>query len=99
MYFSKIDVVSEFNNIRILQGEEYLTAFCIRFRLYESLVMPFGLTGALATFQRYINDILREYLNVFYIAYINDILIYSRSRKAHQLHLVLVPTALRKVDL
>ena len=57
-YFTKVDIISAFNNIRIRKGQEYLTAFRTRLGLYESLVMPFGLTGAPATFQRYINNIL-----------------------------------------
>jgi hypothetical protein len=49
-YFSKIDIISAFNNVRIKEGHEKLTAFLTRFGLFESLVMPFGLTRALATF-------------------------------------------------
>jgi hypothetical protein len=49
-YFTKVDIVSAFNNIRIKEGQEYLTAFRTRFRLFKTLVMPFGLTRALATF-------------------------------------------------
>ena len=49
-YFSKINIVAAFNNIRIKEGLEYLTTFRTRFGLYKSLVMPFRLTGAPATF-------------------------------------------------
>ena len=98
-YFSKIDIISAFNNIRMREGEEYLTAFRTRFGLYESLVMPFGMTGAPATFQRYINDALREYLDVFCTAYLDDILIYSRTREEHTEHLRLVLGALRDAGL
>jgi len=76
-YFSKIDIVAAFNNIRIKEGLEYLTAFRTCFSLYKSLVIPFRLTSAPATFQRYINDVLRQYLDIFYNAYLDDILIYS----------------------
>jgi hypothetical protein len=61
--------------------------------------MPFGLSRALATFQRFINDTLREYLDVFCTAYLDDILIYSRTRGEHEKHLRLVLTALRKAGL
>jgi transposase InsO family protein len=98
-YFSKIDIVSAFNNLRIRKGEEYLTAFRTRFGLYESLVMPFGLTGAPATFQRYINSALRRYLDLFCTAYLDDILIYSRTREEHVEHLRLVLQALREAGL
>ncbi|KAG0154371.1 hypothetical protein PDIDSM_1751 [Penicillium digitatum] len=45
-FFTKIDIISAFNNLRIAKGQEYLTAFRTRLGLFESLVMPFGLTGA-----------------------------------------------------
>ena len=86
-FFSKIDIISAFNNVRMKRGQEYLTAFRTRFGLFESLVMPFGLTGAPATFQRFINDTLREYLDLFCSAYLDDILIYSRTKEKHWTHL------------
>ncbi|GKU10375.1 unnamed protein product, partial [Fusarium langsethiae] len=66
---------------------------------YESLVMPFGLTGAPATFQRYINDALREYLDIFCTAYLDDILIYSRTREEHVEQLKMVLEKLRAAGL
>jgi hypothetical protein len=98
-FFSKVDIIAAFNNVRMKAGQEYLTAFRTRFGLYESLVMPFGLSGAPATFQRFINDTLREYLDVFCTAYLDDILIYSRTRGEHENHLRLVLTALRGAGL
>jgi hypothetical protein len=98
-YFTKIDIVSAFNNIRMKKGQEYLTAFRTRFGLYESLVMPFGLTGAPATFQRFMNDTLREYLDVFCTAYLDDILIYSRTREEHLSHVRKVLESLRQAGL
>jgi hypothetical protein len=98
-YFTKIDIVSAFNNIRIKAGQEYLTAFRTRFGLFETLVMPFGLTGAPATFQRYINDALRDYLDTFCTAYLDDILIYSRTRAEHLNHVRCVLQRLREAGL
>ena len=57
-------------------GEEWKTAFRTRYGLYEYMVMLFGLTNAPATCQEMINDTLREYLDVFVIAYLDDILVY-----------------------
>lgn len=98
-FFTKIDIISAFNLVRIKEGQEYLTAFRTRFGLFESLVMPFGMTGAPATFQRFINDTLKEYLDIFCTAYLDDILIYSKTRTEHVEHVGKVLDALRKAKL
>ena len=72
------------------EGEEWKTAFRIRYGLFESLIMNFGLCGAPSSFQNYINDILHEYLDTFCSAYIDDILIYSKTKKEHLKHVQLV---------
>lgn len=98
-YFTKIDIISAFNNLRIKKGLEYLTAFRTRLGLFESLVMPFGLTGAPASFQRFMNDTLRDYLDTFCTAYLDDILIYSKTREEHNHHVRLVLEKLRDAGL
>ena len=74
-------------------------AFRMRYGLYDSLVMPFGLTNALADFQCFINDILHPFLDAFYTAYLDDILIYSETLEEHQAHVKKVLEALSKVGL
>jgi hypothetical protein len=54
-----------------------MTAFRTRYRLFEWIVTPFGLANTLSTFQRYINWALRDYLDEFYLVYIDNILIYT----------------------
>lgn len=76
-WLTKLDVIAAFHKVRVQEGDEWKTAFRTRYGLYEWLVTPFGLTGAPATFQRYINHTLRDYLDEFCSAYIDDILIYS----------------------
>jgi hypothetical protein len=98
-FFTKIDIISAFNNVRMKEGHEKLTAFLTRFGLFESLVMPFGLTGAPATFQRFINDSLREYLDQFCSAYLDDILIYSKTETEHTEHVRKVLQRLREAGL
>ena len=98
-YFSKIDIISAFNNVRMKEGHKKLTAFLTRFRLFESLVMPFGLTRAPATFQRFINNSLRDYLDQFCSAYLDDILIYSKTREEHEEHVRKVLQRLREAGL
>ena len=76
-WLTKLDITAAFHKIRIAEGDEWKTAFRTRYGLFEWLVTPFGLTGGPATFQRYINHTLREYLDEFISAYLDDILIYS----------------------
>ena len=97
--FSKIDIIAAFNRLRMAEGEEWKTAFATRWGLYEYLVLPFGLTGGPSTFQRYINDALREFLDEFATAYLDDILIYSNSIREHRRHVSLVLQRLREFGL
>ena len=80
-WFTKLDVVQAFHKVRVAEGEEWKTAFRTRYGLFEWLVTPFGLSGAPATFQRYINKILQDFLDDFASAYIDDILIYTSGSK------------------
>lgn len=76
-WFTKVDVIAAFHKIRIAKGDEWKTAFRTRYGLYEWLVTPFGLANAPSTFQRYINWALRDYLDDFCSAYMDDVLIYT----------------------
>ena len=58
--------------------------------------MPFNITNVLATFQRLINNILKEYLDVFYSVYLDNILIYLKDIKKHNKYIKLVLAALDK---
>ena len=80
-YISKVDVISAFHRIRVKDDDEWKMAFNTRFGLYEWLVTPFGLTGAPATFQRYINWVLRDELDICCSAYIDDVIIYDGTQK------------------
>ena len=59
------------------EGEKYKTAFKTCYRLYKFLVMPIGLTNALATCQDLVNSTLRDLLDISVVAYIDDILVYT----------------------
>jgi hypothetical protein len=71
---------------------------CIRTRYgsFEFLVMPFGLTNSPSTFQAVMNDFFREYLDEFVMAYIEDILIFSRTAEDHLRHVELILARLRQ---
>jgi len=98
-WFTKFDIPSAFHRIRIKEGDEWKTAFRTHKGHYEYLVIPFGLTNAPATFQAYINNVLREYIDIFVCVYIDDILIYSRTIEEHVEHVRKVLRALRKYNL
>lgn len=99
-WFTKLDVIAAFHKIRIAEGQEWLTAFRTRFGLYEWLVTPFGLAGAPSTFQRYINWSLREFLDDFVSAYLDDILVFTNgSLRKHREHVGKVLERLRQAGL
>jgi len=84
--FTKLDLKSAYNLIRIAEGEKWKTAFRTRYGHFEYRVMPFGLTNAPATFQHFVNEVLSEFLDHFVIVYLDDILIYSSDYDTHVDH-------------
>ena len=98
-WFTAIDIRDAYYQIRMKEGEEWKTAFRTRWGHYEYQVMPFGLTNALASFQELINDTLREYLNTFVLAYLDDILIFSTDYKQYVQYVRIVLQKLREKDL
>jgi len=85
-FFTKLDITAAFNRLRIAPGDEWKTAFITRFGLFECLVANFGMTGAPSSFQHYINHTLFDILDKYVTAYLDDILIYSKSRGEHRRH-------------
>ncbi|GJV75105.1 putative reverse transcriptase domain-containing protein [Tanacetum coccineum] len=75
------------------------TSFRTRYGHYEFQVMSFGLTNALAVFMDLMNMVCKPYLDRFVIVFIDDILIYSKSRKEHEGHLKLILNLLKKEEL
>ena len=98
-YFTKLDIIAAYNKLRIAEGHEWKTAFITRFGLFETLVMPFGLCNAPAEFQHYINHILFDLLDKFCTAYLDDVLIYSQTKKEHREHVRQVVARLRDAGL
>ncbi|KAL0186347.1 hypothetical protein M9458_018017, partial [Cirrhinus mrigala] len=85
--FTKLDLRSAYNLVRIREGDEWKTAFVTPTGHYEYLVMPYGLVNAPL--------LLREFLHKFVVVYIDDILIYSRSEAEHHHHVAEVLQRLR----
>ena len=97
--FTKLDIRQAFHRIRVSPESEELTAFRTRYGLFQYKVLPFGLTNGPATFQSYINDVLRDLLDVTCTAYLDDILIYSDNELEHEAHVKQVVERLRDTGL
>lgn len=94
--YSRLDLHSGFNQVRVNPPDIPKTAFRTRFGHYQFRVMPFGLCNAPATFQRLMNEVFARYRNEFVVVYIDDILIFSKSLDDHLRHVRLVLDLLRK---
>ncbi|GKB17717.1 putative reverse transcriptase domain-containing protein [Tanacetum coccineum] len=75
------------------------TTFRMRYRHFEFTVMPFGLTNAPVVFMDLMNRVCKPYLEKFVIIFIDDIMIYSKSKEEHEVHLKLILELLEKEKL
>ncbi|GJX46470.1 putative reverse transcriptase domain-containing protein [Tanacetum coccineum] len=97
--YSKIDLRSGYHQLRVREEDISKTAFRTRYGHYEFQVMPFGLTNAPTFFMDLMNRVCKPYLDRFVIVFIDDILIYFKSRKEHEGHLKLILNLLKKEEL
>ncbi|GKG10596.1 putative reverse transcriptase domain-containing protein, partial [Tanacetum coccineum] len=97
--YSKIDLRSGYHQLRVHEEDNPKTAFKTRYSHYEFQVMLFGLTNVPAIFMDLINWVCNPYLDKFVIVFIDDILIYSKTKKEHEEHLKLILELLKKEEL
>jgi hypothetical protein len=97
--YTKLDIRGAYNLLRVREGDEHKLAFLTRYGLYEPTVMQFGTTNAPADFQGYINNAIREALDDFASAYLDDILIYSDSEEEHVGHVKWIMSRLLQAGL
>jgi hypothetical protein len=74
--YTKLDLKNIYYKIRIREGDEWKTIFKIRYGYFEYKIILFNFINASAIFQAYINKALAGFININYVAYLNDILIY-----------------------
>ena len=98
-YFSKIDLRSDYHQLRIREADVPKMAFRIRYGHYKCLVMSIALTNAPTAFMELMNRVFRPYVDQFVVVFIDDILVYSKSMEEHVYHLRTVLQILRKNQL
>ena len=93
--YSKIDLCSGYHQLRVREVDILKTVFKTRYGHFEFTVMPFGLTNALAAFMDLMHRVFQPYLDQFFVVFIDDIMIYSQTKREHEDHLRVVLQLLR----
>ncbi|GJY99294.1 putative reverse transcriptase domain-containing protein [Tanacetum coccineum] len=94
--YSKIDLRTGYHQLRIREEDIPITTFRTRYGHYEFQVISFDLTNAPAMFINLMNQVCKSYLDKFVIVFIDDILIYSKSKEEHGEHQKTIPELLKK---
>ena len=95
-WFSTLDLNSGYHQLRVNPADTHKTAFRTRYGLFEFCVVPFGLTGAPATFMKWMQQLFHHLLDKSVVVFLDDILIYSKTEEEHQEHLRQVLEILKK---
>ena len=98
--FSKLDLRSGYNNIRMKDGDQWKAAFKCERGLFEPTVMFFGLCNSPATFQALMDDLFSDMIEEgWLVIYMDDMLLFSKDRKTHKERMRRVLQRLRENDL
>ena len=96
--FSALDLTSSYYHIELGEASQTKTAFVTPFGKWEFNMVPFGLAQAPAYFQALISEVLKG-LSHFTIAYLDDIIIFSKTKEEHLQHLEIIFQRLCEVGL
>jgi len=95
----QLNIIFTFNKLRMHLDSENYMIFIIALEVYKSKILSFKLTNDSVSFQQYMNDVLWDFLNDFCQAYLDDILIYSKTQKKHKQHVKMILNHLQDADL
>ena len=98
-FFTAMDLRSGYWQIPMDSASIEKTAFTTKFGLFEFVRMPFGLSSAVATFQRIMDDVFRDLLWEYVVVYLDDVIIYSENWEDHLVHIREVFRRLREANL
>ena len=98
-YFSKFDLSNGYYQIMIEPHSRHYTAFVCQEGLFQYIGMGMGLTGATGTFQRFMNNILGDYIGSICYVYLDDVIVFSRSLQDHEQHVFLILERLKLAGL
>ena len=98
-WFIKFNLKNAYHQLCIKHDNKWKTVFHTKYDHFEYIIMSFDLFNVSATFQAYINKVLADMIDVFYVVYFNDILIYSSLLKEHWDHIRQILKCLYKFQL
>lgn len=98
-YFSTLDLSQGYHQVPMAEKDQCKTAFATKSGQYEYNVMPFGLSGAPATFQRLMQTVLRDEAWDICVVYLDDVLIFANSVEEHNRRLQIIFEKFRQANL
>jgi hypothetical protein len=99
MIYTKLNLKNVYYKIRIKSENDWKTAFRTRYNFFKYIIMLFGFINAPIIFQIYINEIFKDFLNIIYVIYIDDICIYSSKFEKYTNYVRQIFDRLRKFGL